>query len=311
MLVGDVSPRALLPLAALTFAVALATSRYGLVIHEFAGHGGAAMALGGHVDGVKLFLFGGGWVGYHLPGNPADPGPADVAVTLAGIATEWIAAAALAIAARRRTGLVRLAMIGAAAGFAIHGGMYLSIGTYYGQGDGTLVYRLCGAWRPLVWATAGALCVAIAWLGARAVAPLLRARAPGRQLAVTGVALVLGGAAHVGLLFGERALRTDATYVSIMKTEGQRTVEHDVAIAQAQHATPAQVEEVRRTSQERNRPFPFAPILIALVALAAIAAFAVSRPAAAPAPLAWREVAPFAAVAAAGVLLVAVIDLIA
>jgi hypothetical protein len=281
------------------------------VIHEFAGHGGAAGALGGHVNGVRLFLFGGGWVSYQLPGNPADPGAADVAVTLAGIATEWIAAAILLVLARRRTGLARLAMIGAAAGFAIHGGMYLSIGTYYGQGDGTLVHRLLGAWRPIVWAPAGALCVAVAWLGARAVAPLLRARAPGRQLAVIAAALVLGGAANVGLLLGERALRTDATYTAIMKTEGQRTVERDVAVAEAAHATPAQVDDVRRASEQRNRPFPFAPILIALVAIAAFAAFVTSRPAAAPAPLAWREVAPFAAIAAAGVALVALIDLIA
>jgi hypothetical protein len=311
MLGDDVSPRALLPLAALTFAVALATSRYGLVIHEFAGHGGAAVALGGHVDAVRLFWFGGGWVSYHLPADPAAPGAAEVAVTLAGIATEWIAAAVLVVIARRRTGLARLAAIGAAAGFAIHGGLYLSIGTFYGSGDGTLLYRLLGAWRPLVWAPAGALCITVAWLGGRAVAPLLRARAPGRQLAVIGAALALGGAANVGLLLGERALRADATYVAIMKTEGQRTVEHDVAAAQAARATPAQIEAVRRASEERNRPFPLAPILIALVAAAAIAAFAASRPEAAPTPLAWREVAPYALVAAAGVALVALIDAIA
>jgi hypothetical protein len=128
---------------------------------------------------------------------------------------------------------------------------------------------------------------------------------------VVAAALVLGGAANVGLLLGERALRADATYTAIMKTEGQRTVEHDVAVAQATHATPAQIEAVRQASEQRNRPFPFAPILIALVAIAACAAFARSRPAAAPAPLAWREVVPFGLVAAAGVMLVALIDVIA
>ena len=298
--------RALLPLAALTFVVALATSRYGLVIHELAGHGGTAIALGGHVQGVHLFWFGGGWVTYQGNGWTT----ADVlAVTLGGIATEWIAAVVLALLARRRQGLGRLVLAGAATGFAIHGGMYLAVGTFYGSGDGTLLHQLLGDWRPLVWAPAAVVCVGAAWLGARTVAPILRAHAPATaQLMLIGLALAIGGAAHLALLLGERAVRPDATYTAIMKTEGQRAVERDVAVARAAHATPAQLDEVERTSRERNRPFPFTPCLIAAIAAAAVFAFSRSRPADRPAALAWWQIRAPALVAFLGVVLVVACD---
>lgn len=302
--------RALLPLAALTFAVALATSRYGLVVHELVGHGGTAVVLGGHVDGVRLFWFGGGWVSYHA----AAWSTAEVlAVTLGGIATEWLAATALALLARRTAGVRRLVLAGAATGFAIHGGMYLSLGTYYGSGDGTILHHLLGGWRPLVWAPAGAICVVAAWLGAAAVTPILRAYAPARrQLALIGVALVVGGAAHVGLLVAERTIRVDPVYTAIMKTEGQRQVEHDVAVARAAHpqVTPEELAAIRRASEQQHRPFPFGPLLMALVAAAAIASMMRTRPDPAPRELPWRAVAGPAALAALGVLVVALIDAI-
>jgi hypothetical protein len=300
--------RALLPLAALTFVVALATSRYGLVIHELMGHGGTAIALGGQVQGVHLFWFGGGWVTYLGHGWTT----AEIlAVTLGGIATEWIAAAVLALIARRARGLARMMLAGAATGFAIHGGMYLAVGTFYGSGDGALLHQLLGASRPLVWAPAAAVCVAAAWLGARAVVPVLRAHAPGTQpLMLIGAALVLGGAAHLALLVGEREVRPDATYTAIMKTEGQRAVERDVAAAKAAHPelTPAQIDDVQRASQQQHKPFPFTSCLIAAIAIAAIAAFLRSKPAPSPEPLAWRQIRAPALVALLGLTLVIACD---
>jgi hypothetical protein len=298
----------LLPLAALTFAVALATSRYGLVIHELVGHGGTALALGGHIDAVRLFWFGGGWVSYHADAWSTSE---ILAVTLGGIAVEWLAAAVLVAIAWRRSGVARLVLAGAATGFVIHGGMYLALGTYYGMGDGTIVHHLLGAWRPLVWAPAAAICVVAAWLGAAVVTPILRTFAPARrQLALIGVALVAGGALHVGLLVAEHQLRVDPVYTAIMRTDGQRQVERDVAAAQAQNpqVTPDELAQIRRASEERHRPFPFGPLLVALITVSAIASMMRTRPAPDPRPLPWRDVAAPALVAAVGVILVALID---
>src|SRR5689334_13016358 len=147
MLAPMSSARALLPLAALTFVVALATSRFGLIVHEVVGHGGTATALGGHIDALRLFWFGGGWVSYHGGFGTA----ALVAIAMGGIATEWIAAIGLALVARGKAGLGRVVAAGAATGFAIHGGMYLAVGTFYGSGDGALLHHLLGDARWLVW----------------------------------------------------------------------------------------------------------------------------------------------------------------
>src|SRR5262249_8470985 len=48
-------------LTGLLAGVSLATSRLGLLVHELVGHGGVAIALGGHVTDVTLFWFAGGW----------------------------------------------------------------------------------------------------------------------------------------------------------------------------------------------------------------------------------------------------------
>lgn len=303
--------RALLPLAALTFVVALATSRFGLVVHEFAGHGGTAVALGGHLDAVHLYWFGGGWIQYH-----GDFGTASwVAIAMGGIAVEWAAAAVLAVVAWKRTGLARVVLAGAATGFAIHGGMYLAVGTYYGSGDGTLIHALLGSWRPIVWAPAAAICVAAAWLGVRAVVPELRAHATVRgQLGVIGMALVLGGAAHVVLMRAELAMRADATYVAIMKTDNQRKVDADVAAVAAAHPdlTQEQLDQARKTSEQQHQePFPFTVVLIAAIGVSGILAAYRSPRADAPTPLAWRSVAGPALVALAGIVLVVLIDAVA
>ncbi len=307
------SGRALLPLAALTFVVALATSRFGLLVHEGLGHGGTAIALGGRVEGLRLFWFGGGWVSYRGDLSTADA----LAFAMGGIATEWIAAAVLAVVARRRTGLTRVVVAGAATGFAIHGGMYLAVGTFYGSGDGMLLHQLLGAWRPLVWAPAAAICVVCAYAGATAVVPALRryavARAPAGQLVVIGAALVIGGLGHVALLKAEQAVRVDQSYVTTMMTESQRQVETEVTAAMRARpqATEAELAAVRRAAEDKNRQFPFAPLLALLIAVSALAAMLRTPAAAHPEPLPWRQVAGPATVCAVGIFLVAVIDAVA
>src|SRR4051794_38248259 len=72
-----------LRLAGLLACIALATSRMGLIGHELLGHGGMALALGGHVDQVQLFWFAGGWIRYHLS---APSQGATLAIAMAGIA---------------------------------------------------------------------------------------------------------------------------------------------------------------------------------------------------------------------------------
>ena len=115
--------------------------------------------------------------------------------------------------------------------------------------------------------------IAATFLGARSVVGQLRAQCapaatPRRQLAVVVIALVLGGGAALGLAEAELHLRPSPTYAAIMKTEGQRAVDREVARARAARprATEAELAAVRRAASSRHRGFPFAPVLIGLIA---------------------------------------------
>ena len=66
--------RDVLRLAGLLAAVALATTRIGLLVHELLGHGGAALVVGGDITAVRLHWYGGGWIRYDLP-SPTSMAP--------------------------------------------------------------------------------------------------------------------------------------------------------------------------------------------------------------------------------------------
>ncbi|MCE9576789.1 MAG: hypothetical protein K8W52_26825 [Deltaproteobacteria bacterium] len=303
---------ALAPLSALGFASTLVVTRFGLIVHELVGHGGPATAMGATISELKLFWFAGGRIGY----TRAAPWtlPEAITIQLGGIALELLLALGLVLIARRRAALPRILLHGAAAGFAGHAAIYLATGVFYGKGDGTIVHRVLGDWRPLVWAPAAAGCVAIAYAGARAAIGGLRAYAPARtargQLATVAVALGIAGTAMIALVQTELAVRADAQYTAIMKSEGQRAVDREVAAASAAGADAAQLEAARRAAESRHAPFPFAPLLFAAMGLGAAVGGLRSPAAVAPAALAWRSVAPVAGLAALGVAAVIVIDLL-
>ncbi len=304
--------RSVLPLSALGFAATLVVTRFGLIVHELVGHGGPAMALGGTITELKLFWFAGGRIAYARAATWTRPEA--IAIQLGGIVLELVLALGLVAIARRRAALARILLHGAAAGFAGHAAIYLATGVFYGRGDGTVIHRALGAWRPLVWAPAALGCVALAYLGARAAIGALRAYAPARtargQLAVVAVALVIAAAAMIALVQAELAVRADPQYTALMKSEGQRAIDREVAVASATGADAAQVEAARRAAESRHRPFPFAPVLFGVMGLAAAAGAARSRAAPAPAALPWRAVAPVAVLAAVGVGAVIAIDLL-
>src|SRR5688500_17445988 len=82
---------ATLRLAGLAAAVAVVTSRLGLVVHELVGHGLAANATGAGVEDVQLFWFAGGWIRYARD-TPWDLGEALV-VQLGGIGLQLVGGA--------------------------------------------------------------------------------------------------------------------------------------------------------------------------------------------------------------------------
>jgi len=303
-------------LALLVFAIALATSRVGLILHEVVGHGVLAIVLGGHITGWSLHTFGGGWVAFAR----AEPwaGADAIAVQLGGIAIELVAAAIAALAARRLHGAAWLALAGAAWALAIHAAFYLAVGTFHGFGDGTLLHRDLGTARLAIVIPAALLACSAAYLAGVRLIGALRAlsgvAAPRRQLAAVALALAAAGAAHAALTFGELRVRRDPRYGVVMQSERDRTVARELAerIAAAEAAgrrlAPPEVRDARRELERRHRELPFAPLLAAAIAAAVIAGGRRSPASRAPRVPSARALTWTVAIAASAVTLVVVLD---
>jgi hypothetical protein len=279
-------------LAVFVGAVVLVTTRVGLVVHELIGHGGAANAVGAGVDDVRLFWFAGGWIHYsrQVPWTLADM----LIVQLGGIAIELAVGLATVAWARRRPGWLGLALTGAGAGWVIHAAAYLAIGTWHGLGDGTLVHRALGDAKAAVAIPAGLVCVAAAYLAARALVARFEAVVPSAsrpaRLAVIFAALGVAGGLNAGLSRLEIVVRDDTTYGAIMRPERDRVVERELAAWLAAQrdrgAVPdrAAVARERRQLADAHRTFPFGvALVIAIVAAGALGA-ARSRPRPGPEP---------------------------
>lgn len=277
---------AALRLIAFVAAVALATTRIGLVVHELVGHGGAANAVGAGVDEVRLFWFAGGWIHYsrEVEWTLRDA----LIVQLAGIAVELVVGAVAVAWARRRTDWLGAAVTGAGAGWMIHAGAYLAIGTWHGFGDGILLHQALGTAKAAVAIPVGALCVATAYLAARALTARFAATVPlptrAGRLAVVAAAVAIAGGTVAGAARAELAIRADDTYGEIMKPERDREIDQELAAWLAAQRARGVTTDRAAVEAERHaldathgQTFPFNLVLIIAIAAAAIAGAARSR----------------------------------
>lgn len=271
-----------LRLAGLLAAVALATSRLGLIAHEVVAHGGVALAAGAEVTEVRLFWFAGGWIRYALP---APTVASALAITLAGIALEVVVGLALVLAVRGDS-LGRRLVRGVGTGLFVHATWYLAVGTFNGFGDGVLLYRLLGDWRIPVALAAGVATCTATYLGTCAiVAPLARTLAGSTRRRAVGfaVAALLGGGLHATLTLGELKLRSDGTYAKVMQPERDRRIASELVQWQREQAArgAAPSDEQRRVERARlereHATFPFVPLLAVATALALIAGLVRTR----------------------------------
>lgn len=297
-------------LVLLVVCIGLVTSRLGLVVHEFAGHGGAALAVGGEVTDVHLFALAGGWIRYRLLGGDG------LVVALGGIAVESVIGTALWLGLARRPPTLgtRIARaIGCA--LVIHAAWYLATGTWHGYGDGTLLYRELGEARWIVAVPAGLVACTMAYAGARLVIGALAATLPReRRLAVAALVFVIAGAVQLAGAVAEVRLRRDTTYAQTMTPERERIVARELAAWErdlAARGAQASAEARRRMEAElaaKAAVFPFIYVLGGLV----IGAILVG---------AWRSPQPggtlparmlgrWAAAAAASIILVIAIDVL-
>jgi hypothetical protein len=260
-----------LRLTGLLLAIALATSRFGLLGHELVGHGGTAVLVGGRVTDVQLFWFAGGWISYHFPSPPGTA--ALLAIAMGGVAIEALCGTALWTLVRGATlGRRLLRAIGAT--FVIHATWYFATGAWHGYGDGQLLYRELGSARFPVAIAAGTITCVCGFFAARQIVGPLVATAARPWMFV--IAAVLAGGLHTALAVGEVKLRQDTTYAAVMQPERDRAVDHDLARWAAYERTRGGVTDAQRAAErarlERvHHTFPFVWLLAACAVLAILA----------------------------------------
>lgn len=254
-----------LRLATLLAAIALATSRFGLIGHELVGHGGMALAHGARIIDVQMFWFAGGWIRYQL----SEPSlPAVLAIAMAGIGLELVVGVAMWLLVRGPTLGRRLAR-GVGAALVVHATWYLATGAFHGFGDGLVLYRALGSARVPVAIVAGVLTCGAAFLAARSVLGVLTATlsgSPKARVAGVIVAAALAGGLHAGLAAGELAIRRDATYTATMRPQRDRDIARELARWQREQAARGAIDDgARRAEQARlaakHKTFPFVWLL--------------------------------------------------
>jgi hypothetical protein len=265
-------------LAALLLLVGLAASRVGLLLHELGGHYAVSVGFGCAPTGLRLFLFGGGYVDYDC----AAPSRAQVlAIDLGGIGLELAAGALLYAGSRRRGGALGLYLAAFGLLFVVHGLFYLVTGVHYGAGDGRGLHHLLGARRGAVVAVGSGLLVAasfgLAVELARRLAPQLASWRARARVGLLAGAVGLAVAAHGGLMLAERRVVADARYAAAFRPEHELRVERALRRFEATRARSArEVEARRRALWARHAVFPLTPVLAGAIALSALAGFGVA-----------------------------------
>ena len=299
-------------LAALLSLLGLTVSRIGLVLHEIAGHGGAAAAVGCRLTELRLFRFGGGYVGYECGALGLAQ---ELAIDLGGIALELAAGAGLLWLARRRGGLLGLFAVATGLLFVLHALFYLATGVHYGGGDGRMLHGLLGADRAFLVLAASALLLGGSLVAGRQLGARLAAWVPARgwraRAATLAAAVLAAAALHGVLMRAEQALLADPVYAATFQPEHERQIAAQLERFEQAPRTPAERAVQQRALREQHAVFPLTPVLgvgIGLTALAGIAA-ACRRSGAAPgAPLPTHALRTAALACALSIALVFAID---
>lgn len=281
----------------------------GLVLHEALGHGAVAAALGCRLTGLRLFLFGGGYVRFDCAALPL---AAQLAIDLGGIALELALGAGLLALARGRRGVPGLFATAIGLLFVLHALFYLATGVHYGAGDGRTLHGLLGARRTAFVAVTSAVLVAASFvaghrLGARIGVWVTAPRRWTRVAIVAGAALA-AAAAHGALQRAEQRWLTDPVYTATFQPEHERRIAAELHRFAEQPHAPGEIAAEHRRLEREHAPFPLTPALGAGMAFASLAGVVASSrrlpaPAVEPIRLAGAAVA-----CAASVVLVLALD---
>lgn len=283
--------RLLVRTSAALFLLIFLCGRIGLILHEYLGHGLAALLLGGELQSCRLFLFGGGWVETNLNSDSCLP---HLIVALAGITVELITAFVLLFFSEKITiPLYQMIATSLAAVLLVHGFYYLSTGIYYGSGDGAMLYSresfysLSAVCLFFIAASLSAFFLSrahadalIRWLG------ITGARSP--LLILTG-ASVMAVSFHFGLTFIELQTVPHDHFSSVMQPKYEARIAKELerqlkelAVKTDPRTAMNARENITSRLRKKHTPFPLEIPLVLSILLFMIAGYMLRRKACTP-----------------------------
>ena len=211
--------------------------RIGLFLHEFAGHALAWRLMGGRLTGFSLFIFGGGRVQFgQMPGLPDISVTQQLAVQLSGIAVELAVGIILTILAiiLSLSRAVRALFVSVAGVLSVHALFYLTVGAYYGSGDGHLLFTLLqGGSRQFFLLLTFGMTIIAAYVISYQFSPMVKSWIKeGVSEKKTSTIILCGCMAvllHAMLTFGERIVVNDTVYAGIKMSENDRLKEAELS----------------------------------------------------------------------------------
>jgi hypothetical protein len=253
------------------FLLLFLSGRIGLLLHEFAGHALSWRILGGNLSEFRLFLFGGGWVRYEWPlYAEALPVASMLFIQLTGIGVELVVGglfALLALFIRTNCALNAL-LIATASVLVVHSFFYLFVCTYYGSGDGSLLYKgIQGTMRTGFLILTFGLTVGGAFLVSYGFSPVVRNWVVERSHKKKIVVIVLSGLfavlLHAVLTLGEKKLIQDEVYAGIKTPENVRLKKEELSQfittymqEQGRVPDPEEMAIAARALEEKYGQFP-------------------------------------------------------
>jgi len=241
--------------------------RIGLFLHEFAGHALAWHVMGGRLAGFRLFIFGGGRVQYdqmHRLSNLSLT--QQLTIQLSGIVVELAVGIILAVLVifLSTTRSIKALLVSLAGVLIVHALFYLTVGTYYGSGDGHLLFNLFqeGVRRNFLIFTS-TMAFGAAFLISYQFSPIIKSwledgyinRGKWIILCCACIAVLF----HTMLTIGERILVNDTGYARIKTSENERLKAAElskfIAAYIEKYGTQPDNEQIQNLKKELKKKF--------------------------------------------------------
>lgn len=267
-------------LAILSVLSALLLSRIGLIAHEYIGHALVAHFCGATIHSCHLSMFGGGYIAFIetrfslLSALLITSGGWIVEILLGGVA--------LVLAQRfRKRSIFHFFLLSLGCVLIIHAFYYAISGTFYGYGDGRVLYKLYKDY--IHWLTPGFVLLFVVvtywltWRWGNHFSKWLPDVKSNNKTVIALSCIVIAGTVQLFLLVAENHYHPDETHSLAMETESSKQIKDEMSgylqEMKGNGNVPTNDDLGKKKAELHSKydDFPLEPILITLMIVSTIA----------------------------------------